>query len=53
MRKSSAAAEAIICSFRSMSPISVEKPAGYNAAETWVQAAIAAGGDPLCGKSPF
>ena len=53
MRKSSAAAEAIICSFRSVGPISVEKPAGDNTAEIWVQAAIAAGSDPLMRQEPL
>ena len=53
MRKSSAAAGAIICSFRSVGPISVEKPAGDNAAEIWVQAAIDAGCDPHMRQEPL
>ena len=44
MRYNSQAAEAIICSFRSMNPIGAK--AGDRLAEIWVQAAIAAGCDP-------
>ena len=53
MRKSSTAVEAIICSFRSRSPIGVNKRARDNAAETWVQAAIAAGCDPHMRQEPL
>ena len=53
MRKSSAAAEAIICSFRSVGPISVTKQASDSAAEIWVQAAIAAGCDPHMRQEPL
>ncbi len=53
MRKSSAAAEAIICSFRSLSPIGAKTLAGDYLAETWVQAAIAAGSDPHMRQQPL
>jgi hypothetical protein len=53
MRRSSEAAEAIICSFRSMSPIGVKTLAGDRLAETWVQAAIAAGCDPHMRQEPL
>ncbi len=53
MRKSSAAAEAIICSFRSLSTISVKTLAGDCLGETWVQAAIAAGCDPRMRQEPL
>ena len=53
MRGSSAAAEAIICSFRSMSPIGAKTLAGDLLAETWVQAAIAAGCDPHMRQEPL
>ena len=53
MRKSSAAAEAIICSFRSVGPIGVKTLADDRLAETWVQAAIAAGCDPRMRQEPL
>jgi hypothetical protein len=46
MHKTSEAAEAIICSFRSLGPMSVKTLAANRLAETWVQSAIAAGCDP-------
>ncbi len=53
MRKSSAAAEAIICSFRSVVPICDKMLAGDRLVETWVQAAIAAGCDPRMRQEPL
>ena len=53
MRRSSEAAEAIICSFRSMSPIGVKTLAGDRLAETWVQAATAARCDPHMRQEPL
>ena len=53
MRRSSEAAEAIICSFRSMSAIGAKTLAGDRLAEIWVQAAIAAGCDPHMRQEPL
>ena len=53
MRKSSAAAEAIICSFRSLSVIDVKALAGDRRAEIWIQAAIGAGCDPHMRQEPL
>ncbi len=53
MRRSSAAAEAIICSFQSVRPMEVKTLAGDRLAEIWVQAAIAAGCDPLMRQEPL
>ena len=53
MRRSTEAAEAIICSFRSVNPIGVKTLAGDRLAETWVQAAIAAGCDPHMRQEPL
>jgi len=53
MRRSSAAADAIICSFRSMSPIGTKALVGDGLAETWVQAAIAAGCNPHMRQEPL
>jgi len=51
MRNNSEAAEAIICSFRFVSPIG--EKAGDRLAEIWVQAAIAAGCDPHMRQEPL
>ena len=51
MRTSSEAAEAIICSFRSMSPMGAKS--GDRLAEIWVQAAIAVGCDPHMRQEPL
>ena len=53
MRQSSTAAEAIIRSFRSMAPIGAKALSGDRLAETWVQAAIAAGCDPHMRQQPL
>ena len=53
MRKSSAAAEAIICSYQSVAPIGVKTLAADRVAEIWVQAAIAAGCDPRMRQKPL
>ena len=53
MRQSSTAAEAIIRSFRSMAPMGAKALAGDRLAETWVQAAIAAGCDPHMRQQPL
>ena len=52
MRNNSAAAEAIICSFRSVKPVGAGTLAGH-LAEIWVQAAIAAGCDPFMRQEPL
>jgi hypothetical protein len=51
MRNNSQAAEAIICSFRSMNPAGAR--AEDRLAEVWVQAAIAAGCDPHMRQEPL
>ena len=51
MRNNSQAAEAIICSFRSMNPVGAR--AEDRLAEVWVQAAIAAGCDPHMRQEPL
>ena len=53
MRRPSEAAEAVICSFRSVGPMEVKALAGDRFAETWVQAAIAAGCDPHMRQEPL
>ena len=53
MRHSSTAAEAIIRSFQSMSPICAKTLGGDRLAEIWMQAAIAAGCNPHMRQAPL